>query len=112
MATDGIEVRPLRQLTGETSFNQVFFDEAPVPDEYRLGPIDGGWEVAMRMLESERSILSTQRVGGIDVHRLLDRHAGERNPVVRQQLVHAYVRQRLSEFATAPEGRRVGRTLR
>jgi acyl-CoA dehydrogenase len=50
MHAPGVEVRPLRQMTGGASFNEVFLDEAQVPDAYRLGPVNGGWSVALYTL--------------------------------------------------------------
>lgn len=54
MRAAGVEVRPLRQLTGEAEFNEVFLTDVFVPDEDRLGEINGGWMVAMTTLTSER----------------------------------------------------------
>ena len=49
-----IDVRPLKQITGEQFFNEVFFDDAIVPDENRLGPIGDGWRQGSRLLTFER----------------------------------------------------------
>ena len=54
MATAGIEIRPLRELTGAAMFNEVFFDEVLVPDDCVIGPIGGGWEAARTTLANER----------------------------------------------------------
>ncbi len=50
----GVDVRPLRQLTGEAEFNEVYLDEAFVPDDMVLGEIGGGWTVATATLMNER----------------------------------------------------------
>ena len=54
MAVDGIECRPIRDIGGEEMFNEVFFTDARVPVEYRLGEEDEGWLVAMGTLGHER----------------------------------------------------------
>ena len=54
MKLAGVEVRPLRQMTGGTHFNEVFLDQVRVPDACRLGPEHGGWAVAMTTLLAER----------------------------------------------------------
>jgi alkylation response protein AidB-like acyl-CoA dehydrogenase len=54
MATPGVEVRPIRMLTGGSEFNEVFFDGARVPESNVVGPVNGGWAVAMSLLGHER----------------------------------------------------------
>ena len=54
MTSPGIEVRPLRQLTGEAEFNEVFLDDVPIPDDAVLGEVNGGWQVALTTLMNER----------------------------------------------------------
>jgi 3-oxochol-4-en-24-oyl-CoA dehydrogenase len=54
MNSSGVDVRPLRQLTGEAEFNEVFLDEVFVPDDAVLGAVGGGWLVAMTTLMNER----------------------------------------------------------
>ena len=54
MTSPGITVRPLRQITGDSEYNEVFLDDVIVPDEQRLGPAGSGWQVAMATLETER----------------------------------------------------------
>ena len=54
MHQPGVEVRPLRQLTGEAEFNEVFFTDAQVPDANRLGGVGEGWRVANATLMNER----------------------------------------------------------
>ena len=67
MKQAGVEVRPLRQITGEAEFNEVYFTDARIPDSYRLGAVGDGWRVALTTLMNERvAIGSTQlpRGGG------------------------------------------------
>jgi alkylation response protein AidB-like acyl-CoA dehydrogenase len=55
MRSPGIEARPLRTLTGDAEFAEVFFDDVRVPAEALLGPLDGGWAVATSTLSHERA---------------------------------------------------------
>jgi alkylation response protein AidB-like acyl-CoA dehydrogenase len=54
MASDGVEVKPLRELTGNAMFNTVFIDDVFVPDDLVLGEVDRGWEVSRNTLTNER----------------------------------------------------------
>jgi alkylation response protein AidB-like acyl-CoA dehydrogenase len=54
MESPGVEVRPLRQITGEAEFNEVYFDDARIPDENRIGEVGDGWRVALTTLMNER----------------------------------------------------------
>lgn len=51
---DGVEVRPLRQMTGETEFNEVFISEARIPGDWVVGQVNGGWSTAVALLAHER----------------------------------------------------------
>ena len=62
MRASGVDVRPLRQITDETEFNEVFFDGAVIPDAQRIGPVDEGWRVANSTLTHERGINPRQLV--------------------------------------------------
>ncbi len=57
MHADGVEVRPLRQMTGEAEFNEVYITEARIPDTDRVGEVGEGWRVAMTTLSNERSTI-------------------------------------------------------
>ncbi|GAA4487672.1 acyl-CoA dehydrogenase [Actinoallomurus oryzae] len=89
MASPGIEVRPLAELTGEQIFNEVFLDEVFVPDAMVVGEVNAGWQVARGTLTAERVNLSTGWQLGADVPGLLAL-AGElglaEDPVVRHAL--------------------------
>jgi alkylation response protein AidB-like acyl-CoA dehydrogenase len=55
MEQEAVEVRPLRQITGESEFNELFIDGARIPDENVLGGVGNGWKVALTTLMNERS---------------------------------------------------------
>lgn len=102
MRAPGVEVRPLRQMSGGSSFSEVFFTDLRAADSDRLGPCNEGWRVAMTTLGFERVVGSGE---GSDLlnrfYRVLDlaRHLGRENdPVVRQDLVKLYEHARLLEF--------------
>ncbi|ADD42584.1 acyl-CoA dehydrogenase family protein [Stackebrandtia nassauensis] len=67
MRDPGVEVRPLRQLTGEAEFNEVFLTDVRVPDSLRLGEIGQGWKVATTTLNNERVAIGSgaPREGGM-----------------------------------------------
>ncbi|MBV8054537.1 MAG: acyl-CoA dehydrogenase family protein [Deltaproteobacteria bacterium] len=62
MHSPGITVQPLKQMTGEAEFNQIFFEEVRVPRANLLGPLNGGWGVAITTLMNERATLSLATV--------------------------------------------------
>jgi alkylation response protein AidB-like acyl-CoA dehydrogenase len=62
MDSEGVTIRPLRHMLGEAEFNEVFLDDVHVPDDLRIGDVDGGWRVAMATLSYERVALATGRV--------------------------------------------------
>ena len=64
MHAPGVEVRPLRQITGGASFNEVFFNEVRVPDDHRLGDVNQGWTVALTTLMNERASIGAGGAGG------------------------------------------------
>jgi|CXWK01.1.fsa_nt_gi alkylation response protein AidB-like acyl-CoA dehydrogenase len=80
MKAKGVEVRPLRELTGENMFNEVFFDDVFVPDEDVVGQVNQGWAVARATLGNERVSIGSNRsqldtVGGQELVELAARCA-------------------------------------
>ena len=65
LRAEGVDVRPLRQMTGHSHFNEVFFDDVFVPDADVVGPVDQGWTVARNTLGNERISLGGGTEGGM-----------------------------------------------
>ena len=75
MTAPGVDVRPLRQLTGEAEFNEVFLTDVRIPDEDRIGQVGEGWKVANATLMSERVSIGASRA--------VPRDSGMISPTVR-----------------------------
>lgn len=98
MKSPGVEVRPLRQMTGGSSFNEVFFSDVRIPDENRLGEINGGWQIALTTLLNERASIgaggaASARLEFLDHQRLIRmmRHWGvNHDAVLRQEFARLY----------------------
>jgi alkylation response protein AidB-like acyl-CoA dehydrogenase len=71
MKAPGVDVRPLKEMTGESLFNEVFLDGVFVPDDQVVGEVDKGWQVARNTLSNERVSLSTGGGMGMGVPELL-----------------------------------------
>ena len=88
LKADGVEVRPLRQLTGHSHFNEVFFDGVFVPDRDVVGPVDAGWTIARNTLGNERVSLGGgsdgSMAGGPDVLALLQKFAADDPGMIRE----------------------------
>jgi alkylation response protein AidB-like acyl-CoA dehydrogenase len=94
MHAPGVEVRPLRQITGEAEFNEIFFTDVEVPVENRLGDEGDGWQVAMTTLLHERATLGFALTATFDAlfGRLLE-ETEERDPtpLVRDALAREWI---------------------
>ncbi|MEZ5142307.1 MAG: acyl-CoA dehydrogenase family protein [Acidimicrobiales bacterium] len=97
MKAPGVEIRPLRQMTGGANFNEVFFTEVRVPDSHRLGDVNQGWTVALTTLMNERASIGAGGAGGMGLSSLtrlkeMVRHFGvDQDPIVRQHLMDVYI---------------------
>jgi len=94
MDLPGIEVRPLKQMTGEAEFDEVFFTDVALPVENLLGPLHGGWGVGMAVLTSERGHIGTAVIG---LERRLEAMASlsdgrDLGPIERQRLATQLIR--------------------
>jgi alkylation response protein AidB-like acyl-CoA dehydrogenase len=69
MHDPGVDVRPIRQIYGDSDFNEVFLTDVRIPDAQRVGPVDGGWTVALTTLMNER--VSVGHTDGPDVPELI-----------------------------------------
>ena len=106
MHAPGVEVRPLRQLTGQAEFNEVRLDGARIPDEHRLGEVGGGWRVAMTTLMNERSAIgagSPRRGEGriADAVELWAARPDRHSPVLRDRLTRLWLRAEAQRLTTA-----------
>ncbi|NCZ91202.1 MAG: acyl-CoA dehydrogenase [Actinobacteria bacterium] len=102
MHAPGVEIRPLRQMTGGASFNEVFFNEVRVPDDHRLGDVNNGWNVALTTLMNERASIGTMGGGETSMWtRLLAmiRHYDmDSDPIVREMLADLYINTKIQGY--------------
>ena len=100
MATPGIDIRPLRQMTGDAHFSEVFLDEVRIPVANVVGEVGEGWKIAQTTLASERTAIAGGS-GGADPPGLiaLAQELGRsHDPLVRQAVVDAHLRSELLRF--------------
>jgi alkylation response protein AidB-like acyl-CoA dehydrogenase len=103
MHAAGVEVRPLRQMTGGASFNEVFFTDVRVPDSHRLGDVNGGWTVALTTLMNERAAIGGGGGGvGLPTSTRLIELARARglagDDLIRQQLATVMINERVARY--------------
>jgi acyl-CoA dehydrogenase len=106
MHAPGVEVRPLRQMTGGAAFNEVFFTDVRVHDSHRLGDVNGGWNVALTTLMNERMSIGAGGGGGglgmASGTRLIEmvRHFGLADDgVTRQELARLYTNFQVAKYS-------------
>jgi alkylation response protein AidB-like acyl-CoA dehydrogenase len=102
MKSPGITIKPLKQMNGGASFNEVFFEDVRVPHENVLGDVNEGWSVAITTLMNERVAIGSGGGGGRgtvnDVIDLARRTGKNTDPRVRQELADLYTKTRISRF--------------
>ncbi|WP_419923652.1 acyl-CoA dehydrogenase family protein [Candidatus Poriferisocius sp.] len=100
MHSEGLDPRPLRQMTGGAEFNETFLDDVRIPAENAIGGVNNGWAVAQTTLNSERAAVGAQS-SAVDVGALVDlaRHQGRcGDPAVRQALAEAWIRSEVLRY--------------
>ncbi len=104
MSTSGITVRPLRQITGEAFFNEVFFDDVVCGDSVRFGDLGQGWSIASSLLTYERGAgagggsAPPGMAVGRSVEALRGHYGPTSDPIVRQRMAVAYTRDRITQW--------------
>ena len=103
MQQPGVEVRPIKMMSGDSEFNEVFFSDARVPRGDVLGEVNGGWAVAMALLGNERG--AGAAVNAIGFRRELDKLVGlakqrgaTDDPLIRQRLARAHTKVEIMRF--------------
>jgi alkylation response protein AidB-like acyl-CoA dehydrogenase len=108
MKSPGVEVRPIRQASGASNFNEVFFTDVRIPDSQRLGEVGQGWTVALTTLMHERLAVGGGTGGGLDVKELLslartlelEDGPAIKNASVRERIADWYVRSAGLKYTT------------
>ncbi len=108
MRQPGVEVRPIKMISGESEFNEVFFTDATCPKENVLGGVNNGWAVAMTLLGFERGEAAATAPIRFrnEFERLVElakQFGRADDPVIRQRLAWCYTQVRIMEF----QGKRV-----
>ena len=99
MRTPGVDVRPLRQITGVAHFNEVFLTDVRVADEFRLGGEGDGWRVANTMLSNERALIGGGgRVSFKEIAALAQLCHATDDVVLRQELAQCYTRMQVIKW--------------
>ncbi|HZJ47657.1 MAG TPA: acyl-CoA dehydrogenase family protein [Acidimicrobiia bacterium] len=114
MKAEGVDVRPLYQITGEAEFNEVFFDDVSIPDDQRIDAVGAGWRVAMTTLMNERVAIGGKTLprssGVIGVALETWREYGLDDSVLRDELARLWAESEAMRLTTirAEEMRKVG----
>jgi len=101
MHAPGVEVRPLRQMTGQAEFNEVYLTDVRIPDAHRLGDVGDGWRISLTTLMNERVAIgggSFSRKAPIDWAVELYREHGDGNPVLRDEVVRMWIQHEVLRY--------------
>src|SRR4051812_16626846 len=95
MKQPGVEVRPLRQITGEAEFNEVYFTDARIPDAERLGDVGDGWRVSLTTLMNERvsigGAIAPRASGPIAAALAIWKDRADKDPALRDRLTELWI---------------------
>lgn len=103
MSLPGVEVRPLRQMTGDSDFNEVFFTDVYLSDDAQIGPVDGGWTIARHVTVGERGVAHGKSAikGGIparSIESLLTHYSQTGDAEYRLRLTELWIEQRIADL--------------
>jgi alkylation response protein AidB-like acyl-CoA dehydrogenase len=102
--TEGVDIRPLRQMNGAAEFNEVFLTDVRVPDANRVGEAGTGWRAVLTTLMSERAAVGSSKTSSMDPAGMLielARHLDQTSdPVVRQRLAEVYANRCILRWLT------------
>jgi alkylation response protein AidB-like acyl-CoA dehydrogenase len=102
MKAPGVDIRPLKQMTGGASFNEVFFNEVRVRDDHRLGDINNGWNVALTTLMNERAAIGSGNSGDNNlltrVIAMVKHYGLDTDPLIRVQLADIIMNYRIASM--------------
>jgi acyl-CoA dehydrogenase len=97
-----VEVRPLKQMTGGASFNEIFFNEVRVKDDHRLGDVNNGWNVALTTLMNERASIGGSNAGDNNlitrVIAMVKHYGLETDPLIRSELANIVMNYRIANM--------------
>ena len=97
MESEGVEVRPLRQITGEAEFNEIYFTDVKIPKENMLGELGDGWRVSLTVLMNERVAIGgnvRERGSGAPGHLIqLWKERQLEDPVIKDRLIQLWIEQ-------------------
>ncbi len=105
MKAPGVEVRPLRQMTGGASFNEVFLSDVRVLDTHRLGDVDEGWTVALTTLMNERAAIGgggagVTTIGLTRLREIADHFGRDEDALIRQRLADIFIRHTVARYTS------------